>query len=175
MITDVTTYYLEMTDPKDLRPSLCAYPALSIEQPPIPSPELNKFLYTTVGEDWLWTDRLPWTGQEWQEWVNCPELKTWVAYASGTPAGYFELETHPDGSAEIASFGLLPSFIGRGLGGHFLTIAVQNAWQMGATRVWLHTCTLDHPNALRNYSDRGFRVFRESTVPQDVPEDSSGP
>ena len=175
MITDVTTYYLEMTDPKDLRPSLCAYPALSIEQPPIPSPELNKFLYTAVGEDWLWTDRLPWTGQEWQEWVNCPELKTWVAYASGTPAGYFELETHPDGSAEIASFGLLPSFIGRGLGGHLLTIAVQNAWQMGATSVLLHTCTLDHPNALRNYSDRGFRVFRESTVPQDVPEDSSGP
>ncbi len=174
MITDVTTYYLEMTDPNALRPKLSAYPGLSIDQAQRPSPELNRFLYTAVGGDWYWTDRLPWTYQEWQKWVDRPELKTWVAYVSGTPAGYFELEALPDGSVEIASFGLLPSFIGRGLGGHLLTIAVQDAWHMGAARVWLHTCTLDHPYALRNYRARGFRVFRKSTVPQDVPADTPG-
>ena len=174
MITDVTTYYLEMTDPKDLCPKLSAYPGLSIELAQIPYPELNRFLYTAVGGDWNWTDRLPWTLQEWRKWVDRPELKTWVAYVSSTPAGYFELEAQPDSSVEITSLGLLPSFIGKGLGGHLLTIAVQKAWQMKAERVWLHTCTQDHPNALRNYCARGFRLFR-ITVPQDVPADTPGP
>ncbi len=173
-MTDVTTYYLEMTDPNDLCPKLCAYPGLSIEQAQTPSAELNRFLYTAVGGDWNWTDRLPWTYPQWQEWVDRSELKTWVAYVSSNPAGYFELETQPEGSVEITSFGLLPSFIGRGLGGYLLTVAVQKAWQMGAARVWLHTCTLDHPNALQNYCARGFRVFREVTIPEDVPSDTPG-
>ena len=106
--------------------------------------------------------------------MDWSELKTWVAYVSSNPAGYFELETQPEGSVEITSFGLLPSFIGRGLGGYLLTVAVQKAWHMGAARVWLHTCTLDHPNALQNYCARGFRVCRELTIPEDVPSDTPG-
>jgi GNAT superfamily N-acetyltransferase len=78
----------------------------------------------------------------------------------GGPAGYFELREHDDASVEIAYFGLLPDFIGRGWGKYLLTRAVQIAWDLGATRVWLHTCTLDHPAALPNYLKRGFRPLR---------------
>jgi GNAT superfamily N-acetyltransferase len=77
-----------------------------------------------------------------------------------TPAGYFELREHDDGSAEIAYFGLLPAFIGRGWGKYLLTRATQAAWELGPNRVWLHTCTLDHPSALPNYLKRGFRPVR---------------
>ncbi len=164
-----------MTDPDDLCPKLIDYSGLSIERAQSPSPELNRFLYTAVGGDWNWVDRLTWTYQGWQEWVHRPELDTWVAFISGMPAGFFELESQVNSNVEIVSFGLLPSFIGQGLGGHLLTVAVGEAWRMAAKRVWLHTCTLDHPRALSNYLARGFRVFQESTLEQEVLERSPGP
>jgi GNAT superfamily N-acetyltransferase len=86
-----------------------------------------------------------------------------VAYFSGTPAGYFELEKDK-GNVEIAYFGLLPQFIGQGIGGYLLTRAVEQAWQMSAERVWVHTYTLDHPNALSNYQARGFRIFKQESA-----------
>lgn len=175
MIVEVTIYYLEMTDPHDLRPKRIEHDGLEIRQAEIPSPELNRLLYTAVGGDWYWIDRLDWTYQQWLEWVDRPELETWVAYVSGTPAGYFELERQSDGNIEIACFGLLPQFIGRGLGGHLLTVATERAWQMEASRVWVHTCSLDHRGALANYRARGFRVFREETQSRDLPDNPPGP
>jgi len=175
VIVEVTTYYLEMTDPHDLRPKRIECNGLEIRKAEIPSPEFNRFLYTAVGGDWYWIDRLNWTYQQWLEWVDRPELQTWVAYVSGTPAGYFQLEAQPQGNVEIAYLGLLPQFIGKGLGGHLLTVATEKAWQMGPSRVWVHTCTLDHPGALANYRARGFRVFREETQAKDIPDDPPGP
>ena len=175
MITNVTTYYLEMTDPKALRPKLVKYRGHAIRRARLPSPEFSRFLYTAVGGDWYWTGRLPWTYQQWQEWVDRPQLQTWVAYVSGCPAGYFELEGQAAGNVEIVSFGLLPTFVGRGLGGHLLTVAIEKAWGMGASRVWLHTCTLDHPRALANYTARGFRVIREESSREEVPDHPLGP
>ena len=87
------------------------------------------------------------------------------------PAGYFELHAPGDGAVEIAYFGLLPEFFGRGWGGHLLTRAVDTAWSLGAARVWLHTCTLDHPAALPNYLRRGFRPVREETYTAHLAED----
>ncbi len=85
----------------------------------------------------------------------------------GAPAGYFELRREPDSAIEIAYFGLLQEFLGRGLGGHLLTQAVLHAWEAGATRVWVHTSTLDHPAALPNYLKRGFTVYKtESYIVQ---------
>lgn len=175
MKREVTTYYLEMTAPGELRPKPLATEGLDIRQAETPSPELNRFLYTAVGGDWFWTDRLGWDYHRWQEWVNRPGLRTWVAYIAGTPAGYFEIDTQPEGNVEIPSFGLLPQFTGQGIGGQFLTIAIEKAWEMGAKRVWLHTCDLDHPHALSNYKARGFRVFREKTSVEDLPERPIGP
>ena len=88
----------------------------------------------------------------------------WIAYSRGTPVGYFELENHGDGSVQIVCLGLLPQFIGQGLGGHLVTAAVERAWSVGASRVWLDTATDDHPAALPNYLHRGFRVYREEPL-----------
>ena len=170
MLSNITTYHLEMMDQGALRPKPSPIDTLTIEQVQQPSPEFNRFLYTAVGGDWYWEDRLPWTYSQWRELVDRSEFQTWVAYVSGSPAGYFELESQSGCNVEIASFGLLPSYIGLGLGGHLLTVAIEKAWQMGASRVWLHTCSLDHPGALPNYCARGFQVFREETTSMDVPD-----
>jgi len=82
--------------------------------------------------------------------------------------GYFELLRHGDGSVEIAYFGLVRAFIGNGIGGYMLHRAVEEAWAMGATRVWLHTCTLDSPSALPNYTARGFVPFKTEQFMQDI-------
>jgi GNAT superfamily N-acetyltransferase len=168
MLFDITTYHLEITDPSALRPKPNPIEPLTIDRVQRPSPEFNRFLYTAVGGDWYWEDRLPWTYSQWRELVDRSEFQTWVAYVSGSPAGYFELESQSGRNVEIASFGLLPAYIGQGLGGHLLTVAIEKAWQMGASRVWLNTCTLDHPGALHNYRARGFQVFREETTTIEV-------
>lgn len=175
MIIDVTTYYLEMTIPDDLRPRRIQRSDLAIARAEIPAPELNRFLYTSVGGAWYWIDRLGWTYKDWLAWVDRPQLQTWVAYVRGTPAGYFELEAQNNGDVEIAYFGLLPHFIGQGLSGPVLTAAIERAWQMNAARVWVHTCTLDHPSALANYRVRGLRIFRQETAPVELPENTPGP
>jgi GNAT superfamily N-acetyltransferase len=160
MMTEVITYHLEMTDPGMLKPATRSVDDLSIVQAQIPLPALNRFLYVSVGADWAWVDRLLWSEEEWRTWVDRPQLTTWVAYLRGTPAGYFELEMQPGNSVEIAYFGLLPQFIGKGIGGILLTQAIECGWGLGAERVWVHTCTLDHPQALSNYQARGLRLFK---------------
>ena len=131
----------------------------------IPSPEFSRFLYTVVGAAYGWHDRQGWDDTRWRAYLQRPELETWVAYVSGTPAGYYELDRQAGGDIEIAYFGLLPSFIGKGLGGPLLTAAPTRAWDRGAARVGVHTCTLDHPNALANYQSRGFRAYRTEETP----------
>lgn len=159
MPTSVTTWYLEMTSPDELRPAPVRSPCPRIERAEIPSPELSRFLYTAVGGAWHWRDRLPWTYEKWMQWLDRPEVQTWVLYDRGTPAGYVELEKQAEENVEIAYFGLLPSFIGRGLGGHLLTEGIVRAWAMNAKRVWVHTCSLDAPSALNNYQSRGLRIY----------------
>ena len=159
----VTRWYLEMTSPAQLRPGRVPDDLPAIVRAEAPSPALNRFLYTSVGGAWHWTDRLPWTWERWMQWLDRPQLQTWVMYVAGTPAGYFELEKQPDDQVEIAYFGIAPDFIGRRLGGHLLTVTLEKAWAMGAKRVWVHTCTLDHAAALANYKARGMTVFKEET------------
>jgi GNAT superfamily N-acetyltransferase len=84
--------------------------------------------------------------------------------------GYFELEQQTQGNVEVAYFGLLPQFVGKGLGGQLLTAAVSRAWELGARRVWVHTCDLDHPRALENYQARGFRVFKVEARLEELPD-----
>jgi len=88
----------------------------------------------------------------------------------GTPAGYFELEDQRDDVVEIVHFGLMPQFIGKGIGGALLTDAVNTAWARGAKKVWLHTCSVDHPSALGNYQARGFRLFKTVEDYEDLPD-----
>lgn len=172
---EVTTWYLEMLSPDQLCFSPPGNYDLRIEQARVPAPEFNRFLYTSVGGDWYWLDRLNWSYNRWMAYLDRPELETWVAYISGTPAGYVELEAQVDNNVEVAYFGLLRYFIGKRLGGHLLSVGVQRAWEMGAKRVWLHTCSLDGANALANYQARGFQLYKTETKVETVPERPMGP
>ena len=166
----VTTTHLEMRSRAELRPAGAARDPFELVQAEIPCPELNRFLYAAVGARWWWYTRLPWDYARWLAYLDRADLETWVAYGSGSPAGYFELERQSEGHVELAYFGLLPRFVGTGLGGALLTAAVERAWDMGAARVWVHTCDLDHPQALRNYQARGFQVFRVEQQVEELPD-----
>lgn len=171
----VTTWSLEMRDPAQLRASKTPDPEPQLVQARVPSPALNRFLYTSVGGPWHWVDRLPWSWDRWMQWLDRPGHQTWVMYLDGTPAGYFELEKQAGDDVEIAYFGVAPQFIGRRLGGWLLTRTLEQAWAFGARRVWVHTCSLDHPKALANYQARGLVVFREETVLKPVAAAPPGP
>ncbi len=163
MKTTETVTYVAMTTPEQLvagkSPSRAA--ELRIQQPP--SPELNEWLYKAVGGDWRWVDRLCWGTKEWSDYVLRPDVETWTLWVEETIVGYVEFSVHDDSGVEIAQFGLLPAFIGQGLGGYMLTLAVEEAWKKEPSRVWLHTSSFDHPNALENYQARGFRIFKKET------------
>ena len=120
-------------------------------------------LYTEVGRDHHWVDRLGWTDAEIRRYLDDPAVELWVLREGGEVAGYFELRGESNGSVEIAYFGLLPAFTGRGLGRYLLTAAAARAWAAGATRVWVHTSSLDHPSALPNYLARGFSISKQET------------
>jgi ribosomal protein S18 acetylase RimI-like enzyme len=173
--TRVIIYHLEMTDPAQLRPARRVPDQVEMRRAELPLPEFNRFLYTAVGGDWHWRDRLTWSYAHWMIYLDRPELETWVAYQRGTPAGYVELESQPGGDVEIVYFGLLPQFIGQGIGGYLLTQAIQRGWAMGAARVWVHTCSLDHPGALSNYQARGLRIFKEEERWVLLPPQPPGP
>lgn len=161
-MTPVTITHLEMTDPAAIVPgSRDDQPrAYVLAQCEIPTPGLNRFLYATVGAQWNWRERLSWSHARWMDYLGKPNVQTWIAWAQGSPAGYFELDRSDDGSVEIAYFGLLPWCIGKGIGSALLTDGLRTAWAFDASRVWLHTCTFDHPNAIANYQRRGLDVFK---------------
>jgi GNAT superfamily N-acetyltransferase len=163
MAITVTRTYLEMKSSGDLRPASIAGTRPRLERLERCSVDLFRFLYEEVGRAYRWTDRLGWSDEAIERHLAMPGVSIWLLTSEDQPAGYFELRVHEDDSVEIAYFGLLPDFVGRGWGKHLLTLAVQSAWQLGAVRVWLHTCTLDHPAALPNYLKRGFRPVRQET------------
>lgn len=121
-------------------------------------PQLYRQMYAEVGRQWSWFDRLWWTDHELEAHLERPEVAIRVLHLNGAPAGYYELVTHPDLSVEIGYFGLMPHAIGQGLGRWLLGEAIQEAWSTAPGRIWLHTCTLDHPAALPNYLKAGFVV-----------------
>jgi GNAT superfamily N-acetyltransferase len=172
--TEITSY-LEMTAPSELVPAREPAVAVELRQARIVSPELNRFLYTAVGGDYWWVDRLGYSYGDWAALLSKPGYETWVAYVEGTPAGYFELDGPSGGDVEVAFFGVLPQFIGRGLGGWLLTAAVRRAWEKGARRVWLHTSSFDHPHALANYRAKGFRLVRTDESTKELPDQPPGP
>jgi GNAT superfamily N-acetyltransferase len=124
----------------------------------------NRDLYFRVGAQWEWLDKRPWTDEQWNQYASAPELRTFAAYYNNTLAGYYELRRDTEGGVEIAYFGLLPEFIGQGLGGALLTRAIEEAWSrhrgIAPRRVWVHTCNRDHPQALANYQARGMVVYK---------------
>lgn len=158
-----TIHFLEMDSPDELNSRNIADKEFRIEKVEIKQYKLNKFLYNIVGEPFLWFDKSSWTDDQWKEYVLNKNLFTWVAYKRGAIAGYFEL-LKEDRSVEIKYFGLTEEFIGKGLGSGFLSYAIEKSWELGAEKVILNTCDKDHPMALKNYLDRGFKKIREERV-----------
>src|SRR6266542_2388464 len=169
----LVTTYLEMRSPEQLRPRRCADARFQVREQKEPNWRFNRDLYFTVGEQWHWIDKRPWTDEQWKEYAAAPDLRTFAAYCDDALVGYYELrrESEPDppsprprrdrqGEVEIAYVGLLPEFIGRGLGGALLTSAIEEGWRMSPKRVWVHTCNRDHPQALANYQARGMIVYK---------------
>jgi GNAT superfamily N-acetyltransferase len=165
---DAVRTYLEMNEaPQERRPF--PDPSCRVERVRTCPASFYRFLYAEVGKPWHWLDRLPWSDALILAHLSQPGLEIWTLYCDGAPAGFAELKRDPDLSVEICYFGLLPEFIGRRIGGAFLSAVLEQAWRPGTRRVWLHTCTLDHPGALSNYLKRGFRIDREEAYRARLP------
>jgi len=166
---EVVRTHLELRDRGELRPARLPAEAVALRlHRPIRAAEYRA-LYSLVGERWLWRDRLAWTDAELDRYLSSAHVHVWTLNIGGATAGYFELQRHHDATVELMYFGLVESFIGRGLGGWLLTRAVEEAFAIGATRVILNTCTLDSPRALPNYLARGFTIVREDRYVTSVP------
>ena len=127
--------------------------------------QLNKFFYKNVGKKHKWIDRLIWTETQWIDYVSNKNVKTYVFKFKNDLAGFFELISHDEKKeVEIAYFGLLEEFQNKKLGSYLLFKAIQKSFKGDTNRVWVHTCSLDHKNALNNYIARGMKIFKTETV-----------
>jgi GNAT superfamily N-acetyltransferase len=160
MDQETTVYHLEMHKCPDAN----SHPlpeGFRITKISPPDPQVNARFYREVGGPWAWRELLVWSNEDWAKVVDRPEFHTWVAMFNGDEVGYFEIEQQEDGDAEIVHFGLIDAFTGRGLGRAMLREAIRLGWQLpGTRRLWLHTCTRDHPGALTNYQRRGFTLYK---------------
>ena len=138
-------YSIELVNPKDF--------------------QLNKFFYKNIGKNCQWIDRLVWTDLTWTDYVSNKMLSTYILKDKNEIAGYFEHLFNKDTKeTEIAYFGILDEYFGQKLGGYLLTEAIELSFSMGSLRVWVHTCSLDHKNALANYLSRGMKIFKSETL-----------
>jgi GNAT superfamily N-acetyltransferase len=162
-VTTVVRTYLELRSPAQLRRADFPPGAARFLQRQPCSVDHYRWLYRAVGERWRWRDRDAWDDARLAAHLASPAVAVWELEVDGEVAGYAELQQHDDGSVEIAYFGLVERFIGRRLGAAMLTAAADEAWRLGPTRVWLHTCTLDAAAALPNYLARGFEPYHTET------------
>ena len=127
--------------------------------------QLNKFFYKNIGKNCQWIDRLVWTDLNWTNYVSNKRLSTYILKDKSEIAGYFEQLFNKDSKeTEIAYFGILDEYFGKKLGGYLLSEAIECSFAMGSSRVWVHTCSLDHKNALDNYLSRGMKIFKSETL-----------
>ena len=138
-------YYVNLVDPVDF--------------------QLNKFFYKNIGKNHRWIDRLVWSEKQWIEYVSDENVKTYILKNENDLAGYFELNLHPKKEeVEIAYLGLLEEYHNKKLGSYLLSVAIKKSFLNKPKRVWVHTCSLDHKNALNNYIARGMKIFKKETI-----------
>ena len=165
MSNKVERNYLEIKSLKDLKDSK---PLINEHYVKLVDPvdfQLNKFFYKNIGKNHNWVDRLVWTEKQWIEYVSNSKVETYVLKAKDDFAGYFELISHFEANeVEIAYLGLLAEYQNKKLGSFILSAAIKNSFLKKPKRVWVHTCSLDHKNALNNYISRGMKVFKTETI-----------
>ena len=157
--------YLELNSFKDFKEVKKPSEEYSVELSNPKDFQLNKFCYKNVGKNYSWVDRLVWTELDWIKYISNEKLSTYILKNKDEIAGYFELLLNKDTKdAEIAYFGILEEYFGKKLGGYLLSEAIKFAFNLGCIRVWVHTCSLDHKNALHNYQSRGMKIFKSETL-----------
>ena len=164
MMIHVQRNFLELKDLKNLKINSINKNKYLVKKIK-PNFQLNKFFYKNVGKKHRWIDRLSWSDEKWVNYISNQNLETYVISEKNDLAGFFELLYNPElKETEISYFGLLEEYIGKGIGGYALSIAIKKSFEKQIKRVWLHTCTLDHPNALKNYIARGMTVFKKEKI-----------
>ena len=164
MTQQVKRNYLEISSLKDLKEIKEISKDYSLELLNPTNFQLNKFFYKNVGKKHQWVDRLIWSETQWIDYVSSKKVKTFIFKHKEDLAGFFELISHENQEIEIAYFGLLEEFQNKKLGSYLLSEAIKISFSGNVNRVWLHTCSLDHRNALNNYISRGMRIFKTETV-----------
>ena len=165
MINRVERNYLEINSLKDLNYSKKPNENCNLQLIDPPDFQINKFFYKKIGQDHRWKDRLVWDEKKWIQYVENPKVKTQVLHDKEDIIGYFEQVFHFENkNCEIAYFGILKEYYGKKYGGFLLSEAINNSFINGIERVWLHTCSLDHKYALKNYQARGMKIFKSETI-----------
>ena len=165
MINIVERNYLEINSLKDLNYSKKPNENCNLQLIDPPDFQINKFFYKKIGQDHRWKDRLVWDEKKWIQYVENPKVKTQVLHDKEDIIGYCEQVFHFENkNCEIAYFGILKEYYGKKYGGFLLSEAINNSFINGIERVWLHTCSLDHKYALKNYQARGMKIFKSETI-----------
>ena len=165
MTEEVERNYLDIHSIKDLNEVVKPNKDCSLNLLEPINFQLNKFFYKNIGKKHKWTDRLVWTEAQWINYVSSKKVKTYILKYQNDLAGYFELIFHSDEKeVEIAYFGLLEEFQNKKLGSYLLSQAIKKSFNSKVNRVWVHTCSLDHSNALKNYIARGMKIFKSETI-----------
>ena len=165
MIINVDRSFLEINSIKKLNRSKSPGPNFKINQVDPPDFQLNKFFYKQIGRKHRWIDRLAWTDKKWIEYVENSRVKTFVLKENNNLVGFYEtIYDFDNDHSEIAYFGILEEYFGKKCGGYLLSEAIKKLFEDGISRVWLHTCSLDHKNALNNYIARGMKIFKSEIV-----------
>ena len=165
MIEEVKRNYLEINSLKDLKETSQSFEEFSIVLLDPVDFQLNKFFYKNVGKKHRWVDRLIWSEQQWIDYVSNSKVKTYVLKRKDDLIGFFELIFHIEKKeVEIAYFGILEEYQNKKLGSFLLSEAIKKSFNKDINRVWLHTCSLDHENALKNYLARGMKIFKSEIV-----------
>ena len=157
--------YLEIHSLDDLIESKIPSDEFIIEPIDSANFQLNKFFYKNIGKKHHWVDRLVWTDKQWIKYTEDEKVKTFVLKKQSDLVGYYELILHLDqNETEIAYFGILEEYQNKKLGSFLLSSAIKNSFMSKPNRVWVHTCSLDHKNALNNYISRGMKIFKKETI-----------
>ena len=165
MKKEIERNYLEISSIADLKNSNTSSDGNSIEIIEPADFQINKFFYKNVGKKHNWVDRLTWTEEQWIKYASDKKVKTYVLKSNEDLAGYFELIFHIEKKeVEIAYLGLLEEYQNKKLGSFLLSSAIKNSFRENPNRVWVHTCSLDHKNALHNYIDRGMKIFKKEII-----------
>ncbi len=165
MSKEIQRNYLEINSIKELKESKFFEEKYSIENVEPANFQINKFFYKNIGKNHQWVDRLIWDDKRWIDYTEDKKVKTYVLKNVDDLAGYFELILHHEkNEIEIAYLGLLEEYQNKKLGSHLLTSAIKKSFLNNPKRVWVHTCSLDHKNALNNYLSRGMKIFKKEIV-----------